>query len=217
MKPTTNYLGEFLQALREQRGFANIREYVRHYKLRVGYVYYTEIEAGKKYLALETAKQLCESLDADFLLFYSNLLKDILPNEVQNDFLNLIPLSKNADPNEIARKEAALKTAYQNHVLACLTQTRDSSTATLNAHQLISETQTTIKDINGSLIPNPHTPNYFYGIVGLNKQKQEELARLIADLRVEFDSYNDPSAHQSQVMAIALSPIHSDFEARTSE
>ncbi len=92
MKPDTNYLGQFLKALREERGFENIREYVQHYNLPVGYVYYTEIEAGKKYLALATARQLCEALDAEMLaFFYVQLLKDILPQEVQKDVLNLIP------------------------------------------------------------------------------------------------------------------------------
>lgn len=206
MKPDTNYLGEYLKALREGRGFSNIREYVRHYNLPVGYVYYTEIESGKKYLALETGKQLCDALNADILAFYSQLLKDILPAEVQDDFLNLIPLSKNLDPKEAANKQLALRAAYQNYVLAHIHGTANSVSKEAEAQCVIAETIKTIEEMNSSKIPDPHAPNCFSGIVGLNKDKQEELSRLIADLMTEFQSYHLPN-EQQQLLALSFAPL----------
>lgn len=216
MKPDTNHLGQYLRALREERGFSNIREYVQHYNLPVGYVYYTEIESGKKYLALETARQLCQALDADSLSFHSQLLKDILPTEVQDDFLNLIPLSKNTDPVEMASKQEALRDAYQRNMLSRINQTANSMTKEAEtlfadkrtcAERITAETLQALNYMNESIVPDPTASNCFFGIAGLSKQKQQDLARLIADLRAEFDAYHQQSTEESQVMAIAFSPI----------
>lgn len=208
MKPDTNYLGQFLKALREQRGFENTHEYVKHYKLPVSYVYYTEIESGKKYLGLERAKQLCEALEADLFLFYSQLLKDILPAETQNDFLALLPLSKHSDPQEIAQKEIILREAYQRRLVSQLNFTANmANSKTDTAQRLTAETLQTIDDVDPNSPPNPNSSNTFYGVVGLSKQKQEHLARLIADLCAEFDSYDQHASEESQLLGIAFSPI----------
>lgn len=287
MKPDTNYLGQFLKALREERGFGNIREYVQHYNLPVGYVYYTEIESGKKYLALETANQLCQALDADYLSFHSHLLKDILPTEIQNDFLNLIPLSNYSDPLQRESKQEALRDAYQRNLLSRLNLTTEYMTKEAEAffvnnpdlmplvaaiyctetttalalketaerlgismpieeilanfenfavakisqgqdqtkivHRLSDMIMThdkrtgaqrvsaeTLKALSGadiSVLPDPNASNCFYGVVGLSKQKQQEVSRLIADLRAEFDSYHQTSTDELQVMTVAFSPI----------
>lgn len=111
-KPNQTHLGQFLRSLREGRGYESIQEYVRHYQLPVSYVYYTELEAGKKRIALETAKQLCDALSADTLSFNYHLLQDILPTEVQADFLNLIPVHV-SDEDKQANKTQKIKEAYQ--------------------------------------------------------------------------------------------------------
>lgn len=209
MKPDTNFLGEYLKALREERGFNNIREYVRHYNLPVGYVYYTEIESGKKYLALETGRQLCEALNADILSFYSQLLKDILPEEVQDNFLNLIPLAKNVDPKELADKQLALKNAYQKFVLARINQKVGTMPKETQAQRVTEETIKTLREMNGHKIPDPHASNCFYGVAGLTKEKQHELARLIADLSAEFESYQTPG-EEPQLLALSLAPINNN-------
>jgi transcriptional regulator with XRE-family HTH domain len=287
MKPDTNHLSSFLKALREERGFGNIREYVQYYNLPVGYVYYTEIESGKKYLSLETANQLCQALNADPLSFYSYLLKDILPSEIQNDFLNLLPLSNISDPLQIENKQKVLRDAYQRNMLSrlnltarsmnkeaetffvnnpdlmpllgaiyCTETTTDlalketaerlgismpigeilanfenlsvikisqgpdqtkivhrlSTTITpgnqkTGAQRITVETLKALSDADLSAIPDPNASNCFYGVVGLSKQKQQDVSLLIADLIAEFNSYHQTAEGELQLMTVAFSPI----------
>lgn len=117
-KPST-YVGQFLRSLREQRGFENIHEYVRQYQLPVSYVYYTELESGKKRIAQETAKQLCAALKTDSLSFFYHLLKDILPTDIQPDFLDLIPVQI-SDKSEQAGKTQKVIESYQKLQLSML-------------------------------------------------------------------------------------------------
>lgn len=109
-----------MRNLREQRGYESIQEYARAYHLPVSYVYYTEIESGKKKIALETSKELCEALDVDFISFFYHLLKDILPADIQDDFLSLVPLHKVTDPEDLTNKATKIKQAYQKNQLSRL-------------------------------------------------------------------------------------------------
>ncbi|MBX9771661.1 MAG: helix-turn-helix domain-containing protein [Candidatus Obscuribacterales bacterium] len=119
-KSKPSHLGQFLRLLREQRGYDSIQDYAQKYQLPVSYAYYTEIESGKKKIAPETSKQLCEALEVDFVSFYYHLLQDILPAEIQDDYLNLVPLHKVTDRQELANREARIKEAYQKNQLSRL-------------------------------------------------------------------------------------------------
>ncbi|MBX9879392.1 MAG: helix-turn-helix transcriptional regulator [Candidatus Obscuribacterales bacterium] len=125
-KPKPTHLGQFLRNLREQRGYDSIQEYARQYQLPVSYVYYTEIESGKKKISLETSKELCEALDVDLISFYYHVLKDVLPQDIQDDFLSLVPLHKVTDPDELAAKANQIQQAYQNNQLSRLSSATSS-------------------------------------------------------------------------------------------
>lgn len=125
-KPTQTHLGQFLRNLREQRGYDSIQEYARQYQLPVSYVYYTEIESGKKKISLETSKELCDALDVDLISFYYHVLKDVLPVDIQNDFLSLVPLHKITDPSELNDKANRIQQAYQKNQLSKLSSATSS-------------------------------------------------------------------------------------------
>lgn len=125
-KPKPTHLGQFLRNLREQRGYDSIQEYARQYQLPVSYVYYTEIESGKKKISLETSKELCEALDVDLISFYYHVLKDILPKDIQDDFLTLVPLHKVTDPDELSERADRVQDAYQKNQLSRLSSATSS-------------------------------------------------------------------------------------------
>lgn len=286
IKHTPTHLGQFLRSLRQSRGYDSIQEYVQKYNLPVSYVYYTELEAGKKRIALETAKQLCDALSADTLSFHYHLLQDILPTEVQADFLNLIPVHI-SNENVQAIKTQKIKESYQKIQLSRLglavgymteeaeaylyenshlmplvaiiycvpstTQREVTKIATrlgiadsideiiakfeqfgivkteenlTNGSKRISriydlvvtqdqriigdrvkfETQLTVAKNQETLLGGPDQSSCFYGIVGLSKKKQEELAACIADIDTEFKAYHDSqSVADPQLMTIIFS------------
>jgi transcriptional regulator with XRE-family HTH domain len=262
MIKSQTHLGQFLQTLREERGFQSIQEYVRRYKLPVSYVYYTEVESGKKRIALETSKQLCAALEADQTSFYYHLLKDILPKDIQADFLSRIPIQQILDKQEKENKAQSINMAYRKNQLSRMNKqifyASNKSNAYLNKHpqlfpllsaiycvdstsdneleQLatrlgvnipIDEVLTKFEELgiieckqakNASykIIKRKHNiivtndqsifasvikseteiaaktapTNYFHGMLGLSKQKQEELRTHLLDLDAEFDAYH---------------------------
>lgn len=80
MKPANrSHLGKFLVDLRLARGHQNIKAYVQEFKLPISSTYYRDLELGKKQVSAETAKILCDALNADESNFYHCLLQDIIP------------------------------------------------------------------------------------------------------------------------------------------
>lgn len=76
------HLGRFLRSLRIERGYTNVTQYLRKYKLPISDVYYRDLEAGRKMVGLENAGALCSALQADLQTYYFYLLKDLLPEQV---------------------------------------------------------------------------------------------------------------------------------------
>lgn len=287
-KPPQTYLGRYLLSLREQRGFDNIQEYVRRHNLPVSYVYYTEIESGKKRIALETSKQLCAALEADQISFFYHLLKDILPENIQTEFLNRIPIQNLLNSKEKEEKAQKIQKAHQKNLLArlhktifymskeagtfisknarlnllitaiyCVRSTSDkelqylaqrlnidipiedilksfeeleiikisqSSDKKLRiimpAHDIIvttnsqviadiinNETKIAALESSKHAFTGANQDNCFHGMIGLSKQKQEELHTYIADLVAEFNACHlENSDGVPQLMTIIFSP-----------
>ncbi len=274
-KPT--HLGQFLRTLREQRGYESIQEYARQYQLPVSYVYYTEIESGKKKISLESSKQLCEALGADIVSFYYHVLKDILPAHVQDDFLSLVPLHRVTDPEDLAKKSRQIAQAYQKNQLSRLSSATSSMSEkgdlffaqypelhalvasiycvsctsdielqkvatqlgiTMPVDEIIAKFQELgiievnegeprlIKRLYDIIVTSDQRAlsnivkaeterviqkkegTYYFGIVGLTKQKQKEFRALLADLDAEFDSYHlQESDGEPQLMTVVFSPV----------
>jgi hypothetical protein len=92
MKTTKlTHLGKYLYSLRIKRGFANISDYLRKYKLPISGVYYRDVESGAKIISLETADRFCTALQADRRAFYFHLLRDILPPDIVTILLRHTP------------------------------------------------------------------------------------------------------------------------------
>jgi len=117
---TSTHLGNFLRSVRLSRGYTNVNEYLRNYKLPITYVYYREIEIGKRKLGLETAKGLYEALDVDAKAFYYHLLKDILPVEVTEHFKYVLPVSQRLSGEELAQEKEHISEAYRDSFLDTL-------------------------------------------------------------------------------------------------
>lgn len=117
---TTTHLGNYLRTVRLSRGYTNVNEYLRSYKLPITYVYYREIEIGKRKLGLETAKSLCEALEVDNKAFYYHLLKDILPGDVTEHFKHMLPARQRMSGEELAREKESIDKAYRNSLLNAL-------------------------------------------------------------------------------------------------
>ncbi len=79
MKQVSTHLGKFLLDLRLARGHQNIKAYVQEYALPISSTYYRDLELGKKQVSTETAKTLCDALQADESRFYHCLLQDVIP------------------------------------------------------------------------------------------------------------------------------------------
>lgn len=102
------------------RGYTNVNEYLRSYKLPITYVYYREIEIGKRKLGLETAKSLCEALNVDRKAFYYHLLKDILPGDVTEHFKHMLPAGQRLNGQELAQDKQSIDEAYRTSLLNAL-------------------------------------------------------------------------------------------------
>lgn len=75
----SSHLGKFLLDLRLSRGHHNIKAYVQEYKVPISSTYYRDLELGKKQVSTETAKILCDALQAEENNFYNSMLRDIIP------------------------------------------------------------------------------------------------------------------------------------------
>ena len=76
------YQGLYLKAVRTQRGGASIGEYLKAREVDLSETYYRDLEAGRKKVRIETAKELAEKLDLDPQSFFTHLLKDVLDEDV---------------------------------------------------------------------------------------------------------------------------------------
>lgn len=117
---TSTHLGNYLRSVRLSRGYTNVNEYLRSYKLPITYVYYREIEIGKRKLGLETARSLCDALEVDSKAFYYHLLKDILPTDVTEHFKNMLPAKQRMSGEELAQEKESIDQAYRNSFLSAL-------------------------------------------------------------------------------------------------
>lgn len=117
---TNTHLGNYLRQVRLNRGYTNVNEYLRCYKLPITYVYYREIEIGKRKLGLETARSLCEALEVDNKAFYYHLLKDILPADVTQHFKHLLPSRQRMSDEELTLEKESTDQAYRNSFLNAL-------------------------------------------------------------------------------------------------
>lgn len=118
--PQSSHLGQYLRLLRESRGYENIHEYVRKYKLPFSYVYYTELETGKRRIGLQACQSLCQALDANVPSFFYHMLQDVLPDGVKEEFLARIPLDEVFDAHDQENKEQQIKDAYRKQLRARL-------------------------------------------------------------------------------------------------
>jgi hypothetical protein len=114
-KSNATKLGQFLRSVRLARAYSNINEYMRRYVLPISDVYYREIESGKRKISIDSAKELCEALQIDYADFYYHLLQDILPQEVQGDFISCLPKPIPLDDSAKELKKQQVKLAYQKN------------------------------------------------------------------------------------------------------
>lgn len=112
---TSSYFGKYLSELRLSRGYTNTNEYLRRYPVQMSNVHYRHLESGNRKISIETAKDLCEALQADAKIFYFNLLKDSLPEEFMDFF---VPLSRDKDSVDLSRE--CMKVQYQTAVMRAL-------------------------------------------------------------------------------------------------
>lgn len=102
--------------MRLSRGFSNINEYLRRYPLAMSNVHYRHLESGNRKISIDSAKELCEALQADARAFYCNLLRDYLPEEFMDFFVTLSSLeSPHTD-----KERKLLKQQYQAAVMRSL-------------------------------------------------------------------------------------------------
>ncbi|MFN3225416.1 MAG: helix-turn-helix domain-containing protein [Hyphomicrobiales bacterium] len=76
------YQGMYLRAVRIERGGISVSEYLKARRVDLSETYYRDLEAGRKKVRIETAKELAEKLDLDAQSFFSHLLKDVLDEDV---------------------------------------------------------------------------------------------------------------------------------------
>lgn len=112
-----NYFGNYLSELRRSRGYSNTNEYLRKYPIPMSNVHYRHLESGNRKIGTESARELCEALEADAKVFYCNLLKDSLPSEFMDFFVSLSTgdtgISSSSD-------QEAVKQQYQSAVMHAL-------------------------------------------------------------------------------------------------
>ena len=89
-------LGNYLRLLRLERGFDNVSDYIRTYTPPISSSYYRDLENGRRLLSLDSAIQVCQSLEADTHAFFYNLLRDLLPSEAREIIVSPLPTSQHA-------------------------------------------------------------------------------------------------------------------------
>ncbi len=109
--------GQFLRQLRKARGYTNVNEYLRKYPLPVSHVHYRHLEAGKRKISVESAKEICQALDADYKTFYYHLLKDWLPANITDMFANIVAAQPVTEPPAKSVVEPSAGTALDAHTL----------------------------------------------------------------------------------------------------
>ncbi|MBX9769794.1 MAG: hypothetical protein K2X29_00395 [Candidatus Obscuribacterales bacterium] len=156
------HLGNYLRETRLSRGYTNVNEYLRKYQLPISYVYYRDIEIGKRKIGLESARVLCEALHVDYRVFYSHLLKDLLPAEVMDSFIHQIPQAgTDSDKTQV--------------------QTGDHK-------NILSETKKSIKQLNESLDEELADPSLFHGVTALTESSRQKVLNRVADLLAEISA-----------------------------
>jgi transcriptional regulator with XRE-family HTH domain len=111
-----NSFGTYLRQLRESRGYSNINEYVRRYNMLISHVHYRHLETGQRKLSIESAKGLCEALEADRMAFYYHFLHDLLPDEVV-EFFSHVPERLPEPRQNAVQKTVSKASAYQNALI----------------------------------------------------------------------------------------------------
>ncbi len=144
------------------RGYTNVNEYLRKYQLPISYVYYRDIEIGKRKIGLESAKVLCEALHVDYRVFYTHLLKDLLPAEVIDNFVHLIP-------------QDGISSG------AAVDQSKD-------LQYLLSETKKSIKQLNESFDQDSSDPSLHHGVTALTEASHQKVLNRLADLLAEISA-----------------------------
>ncbi len=162
-QPGTN-LGNFLRETRLSRGYTNVNEYLRKYQLPISYVYYRDIEIGKRKIGLESAKVLCAALHVDYRVFYTHLLKDLLPKDVMDSFVHLIP--QNNGTHEVADQTKELK-------------------------NMLVETKQSAKQLNDSFDEDLVDPSLHQGVASLTPSAREKVLNRISDLISELTAGQD--------------------------
>lgn len=150
------------------RGYTNVNEYLRKYQLPISYVYYRDIEIGKRKIGLESAKMLCEALKVDYRVFYSHLLKDLLPEQVMDCFLNLIPQTDNGSS--------------------------ESPDQSKDLQYVLSETKQSIKRLNESFDEERLDPSLHHGVTALTEASHNKVLNRITDLLAEISQAQEGEA-----------------------
>lgn len=112
-----NHFGRYLSELRHSRGYTNTNEYLRKYPLAMSSVHYRHLESGNRKISIDSARELCQALQADAKVFYCNLLRDCLPEEFM-DFFATLSRDKNL-PSTVEDRDT-LRQKYQNAVMRAL-------------------------------------------------------------------------------------------------
>lgn len=159
------HLGNYLRETRLSRGYTNVNEYLRKYQLPISYVYYRDIEIGKRKIGLESAKVLCEALKVDYRVFYSHLLKDLLPDEVMDYFVHLIPQADN--------------------------ESSKGGNQPKELQYVLSETKQSIKQLNESFNEERLDPSLHHGVAALTVTSHNKVLNRIADLLAEISQTQD--------------------------
>lgn len=104
---STTALGNFLFQLRRSRGYSSVNEYLRKYYLPISHVHYRHLEAGSRKISIESAKVLCDGLQACPKEFYYHFLKDWLPSELMDCFVSLSGGQHDFDDAKVAKRKSA--------------------------------------------------------------------------------------------------------------
>lgn len=165
-QPGTN-LGNYLRETRLSRGYTNVNEYLRKYQLPISYVYYRDIEIGKRKIGLESARVLCAALHVDYRVFYTHLLKDLLPKDVMDSFVHLIP--QNDGTTDAPEQSKELK-------------------------NMLVETRLSAKQLNDSFDQFLVDPSLHQGVTGLTPSEREKVLNRISDLISELTAGQDSAS-----------------------
>ncbi|WP_065328053.1 helix-turn-helix domain-containing protein [Tritonibacter mobilis] len=132
----TTYQGLYLKAVRTRRGGASISEYLSARGVDISETYYRDLEAGRKKVRIETAKELAEKLDLDPQSFFTHLLKDVLDENVFEKVIKptvVEEMETLADELEKAKEDAELiQAAFAKIVGSRRTEVSDETVKVLN-------------------------------------------------------------------------------------